>query len=79
MGGGNGAKAQQKRERNAKKAAKGPTSQLGTNNMRMKCNSCCKFWMMQQKDGPTGYIAHHQEKHADKAFDTVMSEVKYNG
>ncbi|EAA35769.1 DUF1909-domain-containing protein [Neurospora crassa] len=42
MGGGNGAKAAQKRERNAKNAAAGPKSQLKTNAAAMNiiCQTC---------------------------------------
>ncbi|BGO91989.1 hypothetical protein NBRC10512_001058 [Rhodotorula toruloides] len=44
---GNGAKAQQKRERNAKDAKKGPTSQLANNKaaMNLKCKICMQLFM----------------------------------
>jgi len=69
MGGGNGAKSKQARERNAKAAAGGPKSQLKTNEaaMSIKCKIC-----MQTFQGTAGQKI--LEQHADNKHSKNVPE-----
>ncbi|KAI8908064.1 At2g23090 like protein [Gorgonomyces haynaldii] len=68
---GNGAKAQQKRERNAKDAAKGASSQLKVNQkaLSVQC-TVCKQTFLQTIKRPA--LEQHMEKHAGKDFNTCF-------
>ncbi|GAA6044331.1 hypothetical protein JCM8097_000927 [Rhodosporidiobolus ruineniae] len=66
---GNGAKAQQKRERNAAAAKKGPTSQLASNAaaMNIKCKVCMQVFMSTTR--LPALEEHSQNKHSKPAAD----------
>lgn len=63
MGGGNGAKAAQKRERNAKAAKKGPTSQLKQNEkaLTIQCMTCRQTFLQTTKS--PALTTHAEDKH----------------
>mmetsp|Transcript_20850 Transcript_20850/g.35907 ORF Transcript_20850/g.35907 Transcript_20850/m.35907 type:complete len:82 (-) Transcript_20850:97-342(-) len=71
MGGGNGAKAATKRERNLAKAkaASGGKSQLDTNKkaLNIMCNICRQSFMCTMSE--VGLKQHQENKHGDKTFD----------
>ncbi|CDO72440.1 hypothetical protein BN946_scf184977.g141 [Trametes cinnabarina] len=60
---GNGAKAAQKRERNAAKAASGPKSQLKVNQQAMNiiCQTCRQTFLLTTR--PPALEEHAQNKH----------------
>ncbi|TPX35673.1 hypothetical protein SmJEL517_g01926, partial [Synchytrium microbalum] len=62
-----GAKAQQKRERNAKDAKTGPTSQLKANqaSLTIQCKICLQTFMMTSS---RTQLESHLNKHAGKEF-----------
>ncbi|KIW67281.1 hypothetical protein PV04_06546 [Phialophora macrospora] len=69
MGGGNGAKAAQKRERNAKDAKKDPQSQLKSNAkaQTIKCKIC--FGTFQSTSARKSLEDHASNKHSKKYED----------
>ncbi|GAA5839193.1 hypothetical protein JCM11251_003700 [Rhodosporidiobolus azoricus] len=74
---GNGAKAQQKRDRAAKDAKKGPTSQLASNAaaMNIKCKTCMQVFMVTTR--LPALEEHSQNKHSKSAaecFDNLPSK-----
>ncbi|GAA5897727.1 hypothetical protein JCM6882_000078 [Rhodosporidiobolus microsporus] len=66
---GNGAKAQMKRDRAAKDAKKGPTSQLASNAkaMTIKCKTCMQVFMSTSR--LPALEEHAQNKHSKPAKD----------
>ncbi|GMK55097.1 hypothetical protein CspeluHIS016_0201530 [Cutaneotrichosporon spelunceum] len=68
MGGGNGAKSQQARERNAAKAAKGPSSQLKSNAaaMSIQCSICKQAFQSTAKKPMLDQ--HVDSKHSKQGF-----------
>ncbi|KAL7424163.1 hypothetical protein Q5752_001749 [Cryptotrichosporon argae] len=72
MGGGNGAKSQQARERNAKAAGKGPSSQLKANAaaLTIQCDICKQTFQGTSKKPLLQQ--HIDSKHSGKAFETVF-------
>ncbi|KDN44927.1 DUF1909-domain-containing protein [Tilletiaria anomala UBC 951] len=61
---GNGAKAQQKRERNAKDSKKGPTSQLKVNEAakNIQCMTCRQTFLATTRS--PALIQHAQDRHS---------------
>ncbi|GAA6004325.1 uncharacterized protein JCM10292_001425 [Rhodotorula paludigena] len=70
---GNGAKAAQKRERNAKDAKKGPTSQKASNAAQMSiiCSTCRQTFFVTTK--PPQLLEHAQNKHGKGLADCFPS------
>ncbi|KAK1924974.1 At2g23090 like protein [Papiliotrema laurentii] len=68
MGGGNGAKSQAKRERNAKEAGKGPSSQLKSNAaaQSIQCDVCKQTFQSTTKKPMLQQ--HLDNKHSGKSF-----------
>ena len=64
MGGGNGAKAAQKRERNAKEAKGSAKSQLKTNAkaMNIQCDTCKSTFLATTRE--PALLEHAQNKHS---------------
>ncbi|KAK9897099.1 DUF1909-domain-containing protein [Cystobasidium minutum MCA 4210] len=75
---GNGAKAQQKRDRAAKDGKKEPNSQLKTNEkaMNKKCNICMSTFL--QTTSKKGLDEHAQNKHSKTGTECFGADV-YNG
>ncbi|KAJ2905707.1 hypothetical protein MKZ38_004574 [Zalerion maritima] len=73
MGGGNGAKAAQKRERNKKKADGAPKSQLKSNAaaQTLKCKICMTTFQSTTKQPQ---LAQHAENKHSKAIDDCFPE-----
>ncbi|ORY28270.1 hypothetical protein BCR39DRAFT_535216 [Naematelia encephala] len=72
MGGGNGAKSQQKRERNAKEAGKEPKSQLKSNAaaQSIQCDICKQTF---QSTAKLPLLQQHVDaRHSGKDFSTVF-------